>query len=176
MPFRFHDTLTLAAVLAIGMTADACAQQVVGPSGGGGAVTPSAVLAAPDSFLDSAVRVRGRVHVVRQDTLGPCGPATPAGCVNPASASLQLVTDGEAPGATTTLDLYRAGAKGVAEPVICGVIAMNNLDCGAFTPDTVMVVSGRVLKHRIPTQQVGTGAGEVHVIRSREIYVLLVRP
>ena len=44
------------------------------------------------------------------------------------------------------------------------------------TPDAVAVVSGRVLKHRIPTQQVQTSTGEIQVIRYREIYVLLVRP
>jgi hypothetical protein len=38
------------------------------------------------------------------------------------------------------------------------------------------VVSGRVLKHRIPTQQVRTSTGSVQVIQYREIYVLLVRP
>lgn len=175
MPPGSHNTMALAAVLAIGLSADGCAEQVVGPSGGD-AVTPSEVLASPAAFLDAPIQVRGRVHVVREDTLGPCIPATGTGCITPTSASLQLVTVGESPSGTAALDLYRAGEQGAEEPLKCKVIATNQFDCGALTPDAVAVVSGRVLKHRIPTQQVQTSTGEIQVIRYREIYVLLVRP
>ena len=175
MPPGLHNTRALAAVLAIGLSGDACAGQVVGPSGGD-AVTPSEVLASPGAFLDAPIRVRGRVHLVREDTLGPCLPATGTGCINPTSASLQLVTVGESPSGSAALALYRAGEQGAEEPLNCKVIATNQFDCGAFTPDAVAVVSGRVLKHRIPTQQVQTSTGEIQVIRYREIYVLLVRP
>lgn len=168
-----HHTMALAAVLAIGLSVDTCAEQVVGPSGGD-TVTPSNVLASPTAFLDASIRVRGRVHIVREDTLGPCLPGTGTGCINPTSASLQLVTVGESPGATTALDLYRVGARGAEEPLKCKVIATNQFDCGVLTPDAVAVVSGRVFKHRIPTQQVQTSSGEIQVIRYREIYVLLV--
>ena len=58
----------------------------------------------------------------------------------------------------------------------CTVIATNQFDCGAFKQGASAVVHGRVLKHRIPTQQIGTPAGDVQVIRYREIYVLLVQP
>jgi hypothetical protein len=175
VPHELHNTMALAAVLAIGLGADACLGQIVGPSGVG-AVTPSEVLASPGAFLDAPIRVRGRVHVVREDTLGPCVPATGTGCITPTSASLQLVTVGESPSGTVALDLYRPGDQGVAEPLQCKVIATNQFDCGALTPDAVAVVSGRVLKHRIPTQQVRTSTGSVQVIQYREIYVLLVRP
>src|SRR4026209_1620863 len=109
--------MALAAVLAIGLSVDTCAEQVVGPSGGD-AVTPSAVLASPAAFLDAPLRVRGRVHVVREDTLGPCIPATGVGCITPTSASLQLVTVGESPSVTAALDLYRAGAQGAEGPLM----------------------------------------------------------
>jgi hypothetical protein len=175
VPPELHNTMALAAVLAIGLSADACVGQVVGPSGVG-AVTPSDVLASPAAFLDAAIRVRGRVHVVREDTLGPCIPAAGSGCITPTSASLQLVTEGESPSGTAALDLYRGGDQGAEEPLKCKVIAPNQFDCGVLTPDTVAVVSGRVYKHRIPTQQVQTSTGEIQVIRYREIYVLLVRP
>jgi hypothetical protein len=83
---------------------------------------------------------------------------------------------GESPSGTVALDLYQAGDQGVEEPLKCKVIATNQFDCGALTPDAVAVVSGRVLKHRIPTQEVRTSTGAVQVIQYREIYVLLVRP
>jgi hypothetical protein len=166
--------MPLAAVLAIGLSAEACAEQIVGPSGGN-AVTPSEVLASPAAFLEAPIRVRGRVHVVREDTLGPCIPDTGTGCITPTSASLQLMTVGESPSGNVALDLYRIGDQGAVEPLMCKVTATNQFDCGAFTPDAVTVVSGRVLKHRIPTQQVRTSTGEVQVIQYREIYVLLVR-
>jgi len=175
MPLGIHNTMALAAVLAIGLSADACVEQIVGPSRVD-AVTPSEVLASPAAFLDASIRVRGRVHVVREDTLGPCIPATGTGCITPTSASLQLVTVGESPSGTVALDLYHAGDQGVEEPLKCKVIATNQFDCGALTPDAVSVVSGRVLKHRIPTQEVRTSTGVVQVIQYREIYVLLVRP
>lgn len=175
MPHELHNTMALAAVLAIGLSADACVDQVAGPSGVG-AVTPSEVLASPAAFVDASIRVRGRVHLVREDTLGPCIPATGTGCITPTSASLQLVTVGESPSGTAALDLYRAGEQGAVEPLNCTVIATNQFECGELTPDTVAVVSGRVFKHRIPAQTVRTSTGDVQVIQYREIYVLLVRP
>jgi hypothetical protein len=175
VPLGLRSRMVVAAVLTIGLSADACAEQVVGPSGGD-AVTPTDVLASPGAYLDTEIRVRGRVHVVRHDTLGPCVPSTGTGCITPTSVSLQLVTVGEPPSGTAALELYRAGAQGVEEPLGCKVIATNQFDCGTLTPDAVAVVSGRVLKHRIPTQQVQTPTGEIQVIRYREIYVLLVRP
>jgi len=175
MPFALHNTLALAAAVTIGLSADACAEQVVRPSGGD-TVTPSEVLAAPDSFLDARVRVRGRVHLVRHDTLGPCDPTAVGGCSNATSAALQLITEGEPPGVTTALDLYRTGERGGAEPRGCKAIVTNQCDCGAFKQGAAAVVDGRVLKHRIPTQQIGTPSGDVQVIRYREIYVFLVQP
>jgi hypothetical protein len=174
MPLALHTKLVLAAVT-IGLSADACAEQVVRPSGGA-TMTPSEVLAAPDSFLDARIRVRGRVHLVRHDTLGPCDPTAVGGCSSATSAALQLTTEGEPPGVTTALDLYRTGERGVAEPLGCKAVGTNQFDCGSFKQGASAVVEGRVLKHRIPTQQIGTPAGEVQVIRYREIYVLLVQP
>jgi hypothetical protein len=167
--------MALAAVLAIGLGADACGGQVVSPSDAG-AVTPSEVLASPAAFLDAPIQVRGRVHVIREDTLGPCIAATGTGCITPTSASLQLVTVGESPSGAAALDVYRAAEQGVEEPWQCKVIATNQFDCGALTPDAVAVVSGRVIKHRIPAQQIQTSGGAIQVIQYREIYVLLVRP
>jgi hypothetical protein len=176
LPFGIHSALGLAAVMAIGLSADAWTEQVIPRSGSSDVVTPSDVLARPESFLDSDIRVRGRIHLVRQDNLGPAAPPTGASSNSATSASLQLVTVGEPPGTPATLDLYRTGAQGVAEPVGCKAIAANQFDCDAFTPDAVTVVSGRLSKHRIPTQQVGSSAGDIRVLKYREIYVLLVRP
>jgi len=139
-------------------------------------MTPSEVLARPESFLDSDIRVRGRIHLVREDNLDPAAPSPGPDSTRPTSASLQLVTVGAAPSAPATLDLYRTGRQGSLEPVGCKALAANQFDCGAFTPDAVTVVSGRLSKHRIPTQQVGSSAGDLRILKYREIYVLLVRP
>jgi hypothetical protein len=175
MPLGIYNTMALAAVLAIGLSADACVEQIGGPSRVD-VVTPSEVLASPAAFLDASIRVRGRVHVVREDTLGPCIPETGTGCITPTSAALQLVTVGESPSGAVALDLYRAADQGTQEPLRCKVIATNQFDCGALTPDTVAVVAGRFLTHRIPTKEVRTSSGQVQVIQYREIYVLQVPP
>jgi hypothetical protein len=171
------NTLALAGLMVIGLTVEACAgQRASAPSSSREVVTPSEVLAAPDSFLDLPVQVRGRVHIVREDTLGPCPESARGSCTSATSASLQLVTSGESPSGTTALDLYRPRDNGGEEPVSCKVIGTNQFDCGTFTPDTIAVVGGRILKHRIPTQQVGTSGGATQVIRYREVFVLFVRP
>jgi hypothetical protein len=88
--------------------------------------------------------------------------------------SLQVVTVGEPPSASTALDLYRADEHGIRELLRCKVVAANQFDCGSLTPDAVAIVSARLVTHRIPTQQVGSSTGGIQVVQYREIYVLLV--
>ena len=165
--------LTLAVVAAVGLSASAC-EHATAPGGIEGAVSPTEVLARAGSLLGSQIEVRGRIHVEKYETLEPCNPATGTGCTSPAYTSLHVVTPGEPRRDNNSLDLYGSVAGGV-EPLRCRVIGENRFDCSPYTQDAVITVSGRLIKHRIPTQQVGTSSGRIEVIQSREIVVLLVQ-
>lgn len=172
---QLRRRLTLAAVLSVGLNASACAAQLAAPGSLPGTVTPSEVLANPESFLNRQVQVYGRIYVEKYDLALPCIPNTGANCVSPAFTSLQIVTAGEPRSATNTVDLYRLTAEG-EEQLRCTVIGQDKFDCGVFKEDAVATVSGRVVKHRIPIQEVGNSSGSRQVIQYREIYVLIVLP
>jgi len=172
---RLRCRLALAVVVSIGLNASACAAQLTAPDSIPGSVTPSEVLASPESFLNRQVNVYGRIDVEKYETALPCIPSTGAGCISPAFTSLHVVSAGEPRGATNALDLYRP-TDGGEEPLRCTVIGEYKFDCGVFKEDAVAAVSGRVVKHRIPTQEVGNSSGSTQVIQYREIYVLIVQP
>lgn len=174
---RLPCLVAVAVVVAAGGSPNACAGELAtAPGDPPGAVTPSRVLAHAESFLGKKVQVRGRIHVEKYETAEPCNPVTGTGCISPAYTSLHVVTVGEPRRDTNSLDLYRPAAQGGEEPLRCRVIRASEFDCGAYKPDAVAVVSGRVVKHRVPTQQVGHPDGRVEVIQYREISVLLVQP
>lgn len=173
---RLRCRLALAVVMLVGLNGSACGDQLAAPSGVPGTVTPSDVLARPESFLDRQVQVHGRIHVEKYETAVPCNPSTGAGCISPAFTSLHVVTAGEPRGDANALDLYRPAGQGDEEPLRCTVIGEHKFECGAFREDAVATVSGRIVKHRIPTQIVGNSKGSTQVIQYREIYVLVVQP
>ena len=172
---QLRRRLTLVVVVSVGLNASACGAQLAAPSSLPGSVTPSEMLANPESFLNRQVQVYGRIYVEKYELALPCIPNTGADCVSPAFTSLHVVSAGEPRGATNAVDLYRPTAQG-EEPLRCTVIGQYKFDCGVFKEDAVVTVSGRVVKHRIPTQEVGNSSGSTQVIQYREIYVLLVLP
>ena len=173
---RSSRRLALAVVLSVGLNSSGCANQLTAQSSIPGTVTPSDVLASPESFLNLQVQVEGRIHVEKYENALPCIPSTGAGCTSPAFTSLHVVTPGEPKSTANTLDLYRPAGETGQEPLRCTVIGQQQFDCGVFKEDAVTTVSGRIVKHRIPIQQVGDSSGRTQVIQYREIYVLLVQP
>jgi len=174
---RLRFTLALATVMVVGLDANAGGGQLMGAPGVPGTLTPSDVLANPESFLGTQIQVRGRIHLESYETAaGPCNPATGEGCISPAFTSLHVVTAGEPRRDTNVLDLHRPTNQGGEEPLRCRVVGPYQFDCGTYTQDAVVIVSGRLVKHRIPTQQVVYPDGRVEVFLYREIYVLLVQP
>ena len=173
---RSSRRLALAVVASVGVSLSGCSGQLTAHSRIPGAVTPSDVLASPESFLNLQVQVEGRIHVEKYETALPCIPDTGAGCTSPAFTSLHVVTTGEPKGTANALDLYRPAGETGQEPLRCTVIGQQQFDCGAFKEDAVATVTGRIVKHRIPIEEVGDSSGRMQVIRYREIYVLLVQP
>jgi hypothetical protein len=165
----------VAILIVIGVATSGCGLPVA-PSTPVPALTPSEVLTNPKSFLDKRIEVSGRIHVEKYEDLQPCGPDSPGGCTGPSRTTLHIVTEGEGRRESNSLDLYRTKPDGGEEPAVCRVISAAEFDCGLLKANAIAPVTGRLIKHRIPTQQVGYPDGRMVVLQYREIYVLLIQP
>jgi hypothetical protein len=61
-----------------------------------------------------------------------------------------------------------------AEPAECTIRRSGAYDCGRYTPGSIMIVAGTLVKYREAVQQVIYPDGKVVVLQSRDRYVLVV--
>jgi len=84
------------------------------------------------------------------------------------------VNPDEAKGEGNILDLYRTGQGGQYERLSCQVRAGSIVDCGKYTPNSVITIEGTWMRQQVAAGQVVYPGGRVEVIAWRTVYFLLV--
>ncbi len=154
--------------------AAACAMADNAP-GEAASVTVAQVSANRDAYVGKTISIRGRI--VLEELLsagaGPCTPATGVGCNPVALTRLHVVDPDALDQSAARIDLYRRTSTGF-EPYACTILGPGSYDCGAYKPGTVTVVDGLFTKYAQPVQQVIQPDGTTTVIRSEDVYILVV--
>ena len=133
------------------------------------------VSARRDAFAGQRLRVRGRIvtEELMSAGAGPCNRVTGEGC-NPVAMVRLHLADPDHPASGDRVDLYRASASGRDEPITCRILEAGSYDCAPYTAGSVVVLEGIFKRYPEPVQQVIHPDGRADVIRTRDIFFLVV--
>lgn len=138
-----------------------------------GILTVTEVLGSLDAYIEKNIRVRGKILAKPNYSTGPCYPSEP--CPPIIDITLHLVNPDEPADhyPITSLDLYEHTADGTLKPMKCTFIGEDNFDCHPFVQNTVAIIEGTFIKHKIPYLTVGTSTGDFKVLKYLDLYVFV---
>jgi len=126
-----------------------------------------------DTYVEKKIRVRGKILARPLYSAGPCFPSEP--CPSIIDITLHLVNPDDPVGhyPITSLDLFEHTAVGTFKPMKCTFIGKDNFDCRQYIQNTITIIEGTFIKHKIPYLTVGTSNGDFKVLKYRDIYIFV---